>query len=114
MVNSPTESDVTDNRVNITCVAMANPVPSNLTIYCDGLQSTSELFSSITEGDFGLLSIVMSTQEVDSTNATGLQQCHCRVSAYNGQQIEHKTESFTLLSCKLRFCIIVQFFHVVQ
>ena len=101
MISSPTESDVADDRVNITCVAQANPVPSNLTIYCDGLQSTNELFSTITEGDFGLLSIVMSTQEVDASNATGLQQCHCRVSTYNGQQIEQTIDSIFLLSCKL-------------
>lgn len=104
IINSPTEADVTNNRVNITCVAQANPVPSNLTIYCDGLQLTSELFSTITEGEFGLLSIVMSTQEVDASNATGLQQCHCRVSTYNGQQIEQTIESIFLLSCKLCLC----------
>lgn len=83
--------------VNVTCVAGGNPAPDVL-IYCDEIAIASS-DSKVTEEaeSFGLLPTVSQTVYIPASEADGVKQCHCNVSAFNGKDDDVKVISATIL-----------------
>lgn len=99
-MDSPTESDIINSHVNVTCISQGNPTPT-VSMYCDDGLTTTQLPDVIVDGSFsGNLTSVTSTLKVAADNADGLKKCYCTVSAFNGSQIEMKNDSIYLLPSK--------------
>lgn len=93
------EPAINDDDVTVTCMVMGNPLPSSITLTCDKLDTSSST-TSVNEGSLETLSVSMASITVNISSATGLQECTCEVSSFNGQMTVITNDSIILLACK--------------
>ena len=98
------ESDITNGQVTVTCKSQGHPVPQ-LSLYCDDLNTTI-LSKNVTFGMVGSLSAIETSLQAPVSDITGLQECHCIASSFNGNIYEAINSSIALLGCKQHFSLI--------
>ncbi len=96
-LSTPSENEIANEQLNLTCSAVGNPVPS-INVYCDNITILSFDDPIFTEPEqFGSLPINSQTVSVIASDADGISQCHCNATAYDGTDIETKTVSAQIL-----------------
>ena len=93
----PSEDEIVNDQLSITCVAYGNPVPS-ISVYCDNITITSfddAIYNQAEE--FGSLPNTSQTAYMVASEVNGINQCHCDGSAYDGENTYTETVSAQIL-----------------